>query len=298
MFVLTFKGDIQASQVNALREEVTAVIRGADGERGDECVVVLSSGGGTVTGYGLAAAQLARIKAAGIKLTINVEQVAASGGYMMACVGDTINASPFAVLGSIGVISEQPNVYKRLKDEGIEFTTVTAGKYKRTLTPTKKVTEEDLAKSKEDVADILKLFRGFVGKNRPQLDLDEVATGETWFGEDALEKGLCDALKTADDYLLELLDAGADIFSVRYAPPPTPPALPGLAASATEALGAAAGAGGLRAALGSWLLGGAALPPPPAGGGYYVADPLAGSERITAEGVGSAAPEDNWPDWR
>ena len=158
-FVLTFKGDIQASQVNALREEVTAVIRAADPGRGDECVVVLSSGGGTVTGYGLAAAQLSRLKAAGIKLVIQVEQVAASGGYMMACTADVLHASPFAVLGSIGVISEQPNVYERLKKEGIEFTTVTAGKYKRTLTPTKKIDPKDFAKSEADVKEILSLFK-------------------------------------------------------------------------------------------------------------------------------------------
>ena len=164
-------------------------------------------------------AQLTRIKEAGLKLTICVEQVAASGGYMMACVADEIVASPFAVLGSIGVISEQPNVYERLQREGIEFQTVTAGKFKRTLTPTKKVTKEDLAKSKKDIEDVLVLFKDFVGENRPSLDIENVATGETWFGKDALKRNLVDKLKTSDDVLLELLGAGAEIFSVQLKQP-------------------------------------------------------------------------------
>lgn len=141
VFVMRFPGDASASQVAELREEVTAVVRQA--AAGDEAVVILQTGGGTVTGYGLAAAQLMRFKEAGMKLTVAVEQVAASGGYMMCCVADRIVASPFAVLGSIGVISDIPNVYERLKKEGIEFQTVTAGKYKRTLTPTKKPTKGD-----------------------------------------------------------------------------------------------------------------------------------------------------------
>ena len=208
--------------MRTLREEVTAIIRSA--KPGDEALVVLQSGGGTVTGYGLAAAQLARFKQAGMKLTICVEQVAASGGYMMACVADRIVASPFAVLGSIGVISDVPNFYNRLRDEGIEFQTITAGKYKRTVTPTKKVTNEDLKKSKEDVEEILKLFKTFVHGNRPQLDIDSVATGETWFGTDALDRGLCDEIATADDVLMQYVDQGYDVFDVKYDPQPEPAA--------------------------------------------------------------------------
>ena len=219
VFVLNFFGDVRASQAEQLREEVTGLLRSAKKERGDEVVLRLNTGGGTVTGYGLAAAQLMRIKDAGLKLTICVEQVAASGGYMMACVADEIVASPFAVLGSIGVISEQPNVYERLKTEGIEFQTVTAGKFKRTLTPTKKVNKEDLEKSKKDIEAVLVLFKGFVEKNRPSLDIDNVATGETWFGNDALQRNLVDKLKTSDDVLLDLLGAGAEIFSIQLKQP-------------------------------------------------------------------------------
>lgn len=220
-FVLDFPGDVTASQVVGLREEITAILKGAKSERGDGVLVILNSGGGTVTGYGLAAAQLMRLKGAGLPLTVCIEQVAASGGYMMACTADKIIASPFALLGSIGVISELPNVYERLKREGIEFQTITAGKYKRTLTPTKKPTQEDIKKTTEDIANVLILFKDFVAKNRPQLDIEEVATGETWFGPDALSRNLCDELNTVDDVLLGLADEGHELFSVTYKPPAT-----------------------------------------------------------------------------
>ena len=250
LFVVDFPGDVGASQVQFLREEVSAIVRQAKG--GDEALVVLQSGGGTVTGYGLAAAQLVRLRKKGVKLTIAVEQVAASGGYMMACTGDKIVASPFAVLGSIGVISDQPNVYERLKREGIEFSTVTAGKFKRTLTPTKKPTKEDFDKSKEDVEQILVLFKDFVSKNRPSLDIDKVATGETWFGEDALELGLCDELKTKDEVILDYIRDDFDAYMLEYDPdmdagPGSLSLLPGVAARARD------GRRGLRGRLSGFL---------------------------------------------
>jgi signal peptide peptidase SppA len=216
---MRFPGDVRASQVKELREEVTAVVRAA--KPGDEALLVLESGGGTVTGYGLAAGQLMRFKENGIKLTVCVEQVAASGGYMMCCVADKIVASPMAVLGSIGVISDIPNVYERLKKEGIEFQTVTAGKYKRTLTPTKKVTKTDFEKTKADIENVYDLFKDFVKQNRPSLQIEEVATGETWFGSDALEKGLCDEIKTADTVLTEFVDQGYNVYEIKYTEPPT-----------------------------------------------------------------------------
>ena len=219
LYVTRFPGDVTASQLNELREEVTGILQVA--KSGDEALLVLQSGGGTVTGYGLAAAQLQRFKAKNIKLTVCVEQVAASGGYMMCCTADRIVASPFAVLGSIGVISEVPNAYERLQREGIEFATITAGKYKRTVTPTKKVTKEDLKKSTEDINEIFNLFKSFVASQRPQLDIENVATGDTWFGEDALARGLCDELATADDVLLEFVDKGYDLYEVTYDPAPT-----------------------------------------------------------------------------
>ncbi|GAX11701.1 hypothetical protein FisN_7Lh071 [Fistulifera solaris] len=218
LFVARFPGDATASQVETLREEVTAIVNSARPGI-DEALIVLQTGGGTVTGYGLAAAQLLRLKTAGLKLTIAVEQVAASGGYMMCCVADHIVASPFAVLGSIGVITDIPNVYERLKKEGIEFQTVTAGKFKRTLTPTKKVSKEDFEKTKADVEEILVLFRDFVAENRPQLDIEKVATGETWFGTAALERKLCDEIKAVDDTIADFVKKGYNVFEIEYTPP-------------------------------------------------------------------------------
>ena len=218
LFLLDFPGDISASQVRMLREEITAVIRSAS--EGDEVLVVLKTGGGSVTGYGLASGLLQRIKDAGLKLTIAVEEYAASGGYMMCCIADRIVASPFAALGSIGVVSSTPNFFERLQREGVEVNTITAGKYKRTLTATKKTTKEDLEKAREDAEAILDLFKGYVKANRPALDLEDLATGEVWFGTDAVEKGLCDEIITKDDLILrDYIDKGFDCYSISYEEP-------------------------------------------------------------------------------
>jgi serine protease SohB len=148
-----------------------------------------------------------------------VEQVAASGGYMAACIGDTIICSPFAVVGSIGVIQEMPNVYERLKREGVEFHQVTAGDWKRVLSPTKEVTEKDLQKAKEEIEDVWKLFKDFVAEQRPSLNLDRVATGEVWFGNRAVEVGLCDTIQASDDVLTHFVDRGYDVYEVKYKEP-------------------------------------------------------------------------------
>eukprot|EP01034_Spumella_vulgaris_P022753 gene22753-28911_t len=232
VYVVNFKGDTGASQVEKLREEVTGILSVCDKERGDKVVVVLHSGGGTVTGYGLGAAQLNRIKTAGLPLTVCVDEVAASGGYMMAAVADKILASPFAVLGSIGVISTIPNFSNRLAREGIEVEDITAGKYKRTLTPYKKGTAEDRAKMKSDIEEIFGLFKAFLREQRPSLDVEKIATGEVWFGPSALKQGLCDELITSDDYILSLRKQGSEVYSVSLEYPPKAAGLLGLDASA------------------------------------------------------------------
>ncbi len=218
MFVLTFTGDVMASQVKKLREEITAILSVCDAKRGDEVVINLNSGGGTVTGYGLGAAQLDRIRQAGLKLTVCIDEVAASGGYLMASVADRIIASPFAVLGSVGVIATIPNVSERLQREGINVEDVTAGKFKRTLTPYKKPTDEDRKKMKEDVESILVLFKNYLKDHRPSLKVDMIATGETWHGPQALEKGLIDGLDTSDELLLRKRTNGADVYYVSLKP--------------------------------------------------------------------------------
>lgn len=204
IFVLDFDGDIKASAVKHLREEISAIISTA--KENDEVVVRLESGGGMVHSYGLAAAQLVRLKDAGLTLTICVDKIAASGGYMMACVADKILAAPFAVIGSIGVVSQMPNFNKWLKKHDIDYEMFTAGDYKRTVTLFGENDDEDRAKYKEELEQTHSLFKHFVTTYRPQLDLTKVANGDHWYGEDALALNLVDELSTSDAYLLQQME--------------------------------------------------------------------------------------------
>ncbi len=212
-FVLDFDGDMRALAVSRLRKEVTAVLSLA-GER-DEVILRLESRGGMVHAYGLAASQLARVKARGIPLTVCIDKVAASGGYMMACVAERILAAPFAVVGSIGVVAQLPNFNRLLKKHDIDFELITAGEYKRTLTIFGENTEQGREKFTAEIEDVHALFKEFVAAHRPALDVERVATGEAWFGQRALDLGLVDELVTSDEYLLRACD-DADVFEVKY----------------------------------------------------------------------------------
>lgn len=214
VFVIGFHGDIRASAVESLRREITAIMTLADAAH-DEVVVTLESPGGMVHGYGLAASQLARLRHAGITLTICVDKVAASGGYMMACLGNRILAAPFAVVGSIGVVAQLPNINRLLKRHDIDVELHTAGEFKRTLTVMGENTEEGRKKFKEELEDTHNLFKEFVSENRPSLDMAKVATGEHWYGQRALAMGLVDELMTSDEYLVRRAK-DADVFAVRY----------------------------------------------------------------------------------
>lgn len=215
LFVVRFVGDMMCSDVSALTEEVNAVVSIANPQH-DEVLVSVESGGGVVHGYGLAASQLARLKEKQIPLTVAVDKVAASGGYMMASVADKIIAAPFAILGSIGVLAQLPNFNRLLDKHGIDFEQQTAGKYKRTVTMFGKNTDEDRAKFKEELEDVHGLFKSFVSTNRPQVDIEKIATGEHWYGERALEHNLCDVIKTFDDYLFEQFHQGKALYEVAY----------------------------------------------------------------------------------
>jgi serine protease SohB len=214
--VLNFNGDIRASAVEMLRREITTVLTQADPAH-DEVVLCLESPGGLVHGYGLAASQLARIRQQGVPLTICVDKVAASGGYMMACIGNRIIAAPFAVVGSIGVVAQLPNVHRLLKKHDIDVELMTAGEYKRTLTVFGPNSDAGRAKFQEELDDTHALFKEFVAGHRPQVEIDRVATGEHWYGQRALELKLVDELKTSDEYLVERAKA-AELFAVRYVP--------------------------------------------------------------------------------
>ena len=214
VFVLNFNGDIKASEVDCFRESVTAVLQIANPET-DEVVVKLESPGGMVHSYGLASAQLDRIKKKGLKLTACVDKVAASGGYMMACVADKIVASPFAIMGSIGVVAQLPNFSKVLKKNDIDYEILTAGKYKRTLTMFGENTDEGREKFKADLEDTHELFKSYVSERRPSVDIEKVATGDIWFGSRALEVSLVDELKTSDEYVIEACER-ADVYTLEF----------------------------------------------------------------------------------
>ncbi len=213
VYVLDFDGDMKASEVETFREEITTVLTLAKPK--DEIVVRLESPGGMVHSYGLASSQLARIRSANIPLTICVDKVAASGGYMMACIADKILASPFAVIGSIGVVASLPNFNKVLKKFDVDYDVLTAGEYKRTLTMLGENTEEGRKKFIDDLEETHELFKGFVSDYRPQLDIPLVATGETWYGKVALEKQLVDGISTSDEYISKRIKE-ASVFEVKY----------------------------------------------------------------------------------
>lgn len=201
LFVIDFSGDIKASQVEQLRDEITAVLCVAKPE--DEVVIRLESPGGAVNGYGLAAAQLHRIRDKNIPLTACIDKVAASGGYLMACVANRIVAAPFAIIGSIGVVAQLPNFHRWLKKNDIDVELMTAGEYKRTITLFAENTEKGRKKFQEELETIHQSFRDYVLKNRKQLDIDKVSTGEHWLAQDAFDLSLVDALKTSDEYIQE-----------------------------------------------------------------------------------------------
>ena len=213
LFVVDFEGDIKASSVPSLREEITAIL--AASKPDDEVLVRLNNSGGIVHEHGLAASQLVRLKQADLSLTIAVDKVAASGGYMMACVADKILSAPFAIVGSIGVVAQLPNFHRLLDKAGVDFEQHTAGEYKRNVTMFGKNTKKERDQLKEQLEDIHDLFRGFVTDYRPSLDMKEVGTGQYWYGSRAKELGLVDEIMTSDDFLAAMTDK-QDIFQVKY----------------------------------------------------------------------------------
>lgn len=214
IYVIHFHGDIRASAVRQLREEITGILMIATSQ--DEVVVCIESHGGIVHNYGLASSELARLRQHNISLTVIVDKIAASGGYMMASVANRIIAAPFAIIGSIGVIAQLPNFHRLLKKNNIEFEQIMAGEYKRTLTMFGENTEKGREKLQEEVDEIHTLFKRFIAEYRPQLNIDKVATGEHWYGSQALQLNLIDTLMTSDDYLLNA-SKSCDIYKICYA---------------------------------------------------------------------------------
>jgi serine protease SohB len=213
VFVLSFNGNISASATSHLREEISAILTQATTD--DEVLIKLESPGGMVHSYGLASSQLDRLRKAKIPLTVCVDKVAASGGYMMACVADKILAAPFAIIGSIGVVAQLPNFNRVLKKHNVDYEVLTAGKYKRTLTMFGENTDQGRRKFVEDLEDIHGLFKAHVSSRRPQVDIEKIATGETWYGSQALEMSLIDDIQTSDEYLMSRIK-DANVYEVSY----------------------------------------------------------------------------------
>ena len=218
LFILDFKGNIKASEIVSLRREISGVLLSF--KKGDEVLLRLENSGGTVHEHGLAASQLKRIKDKKIPLTICVDKVAASGGYMMACVANKIISSPFAIVGSIGVLAQVPNFNKLLKSKGIDFEQHTAGNYKRTVTMFGENTDKDREKLGEQLEDIHVLFKDFIVSQRKNIDIEKVATGEYWYGKSALALNLVDQIMTSDEYILSMRDKFS-IVRVKYKPSTT-----------------------------------------------------------------------------
>jgi len=215
LFVIDFKGNIKATEITSLRRVISAIILSF--KKGDEVLLRLENSGGTVHEHGLAASQLKRIKDKKIPLTICVDKVAASGGYMMACVANKIIASPFAIIGSIGVLAQVPNFNKLLKNKGIDFEQHTAGNYKRTVTMFGKNTAKDRKKLNEQLEDIHLLFKDFIASQRKKVDIEKVATGEYWYGKNAFDLNLIDEIMTSDEYILSMKDK-FDVINISYKP--------------------------------------------------------------------------------
>ncbi len=213
VFVLTFDGNISASAVSHLREEVTAVLTQA--KANDEVLLKLESAGGMVHSYGLASSQLDRLRKAQIPITVSVDKVAASGGYMMACVADRILAAPFAIIGSIGVVAQMPNFNRVLKKHDVDYELLTAGEHKRTLTMFGENTDKGREKFIEELEETHQLFKDYVAERRPQVDIDKIATGEIWYGSKALEMALVDDIQTSDEYLVACIQQ-AQVYEVAY----------------------------------------------------------------------------------
>ncbi len=214
VFVLSFDGDLRASALAHLRQEISALLAVAEPGR-DEVALCLESPGGMVHAYGLAASQLHRLRQAGLRLTVCVDKVAASGGYMMAAVADHIVAAPFAVIGSIGVVAQLPNLHRFLQKHDVDIELHTAGAFKRTLTVLGENTEAGRNKFKEDLEQTHVLFKDFVVQHRPVVDIEQVATGEHWFATQALALKLIDELATSDSYLIALC-AEREVYEVHY----------------------------------------------------------------------------------
>ena len=140
------------------------------------------------------------------KVIVFAEDVAASGGYLIACAGDEIYANSSSIIGSIGVIYSSFGFTELIKKIGVERRVHTAGKNKSTLDPFLDEKKEDIERLKNIQLDLHKDFIEVVEKSRSsKLKKSEVElfSGEFWSGRRAKELGLIDGIGNADQILKE-----------------------------------------------------------------------------------------------
>jgi serine protease SohB len=219
IFVLAFKGDMRARAVKELGMAIDAVLTIARPGT-DEVVLRLDSPGGTVTGYGLGAAEILRLREHKIKVTASVDQVAASGGYMMACAADRIVAAPFAVVGSIGVVAPIPNLHRLLQKNEIDFEEMTAGEFKRSVSVLGEITPAGREHFRGKLEDMHGAFKTHVARCRPNVDIASVANGDTWLASEAVALGLVDEISTGDEILFRVRES-ARLYEVTVETPKT-----------------------------------------------------------------------------
>ena len=140
-----------------------------------------------------------------LKVFVFAEDVAASGGYLIACAGDEIYANSSSIIGSIGVIYSSFGFKDLIKKIGVERRVYTAGKNKSTLDPFLEEKEEDIKRLKniqldlhKDFIDVVEESRGNKLKKNSEIEL---FTGEFWSGKKAKELGLVDGIGNAEQIL-------------------------------------------------------------------------------------------------
>ena len=219
LYYLEFEGDIQASEAAKLKQEILVCLQVA--KPTDVFLILVESSGGSVSNYGDLYSVMEMIKKRGHTLWVAIDRVAASGGYLISLPADKIFATPFALIGSIGVLSEVPNFGGLLDKYGVKMEEYTAGERKMNISMFRENGEEQKEHHRKKLGKIHELFKAQLVKYRGGLiekkgvDIGELMEGDFWMGENAFELGLVDELKSSVEILLDEKDH-FNILKVNY----------------------------------------------------------------------------------
>jgi signal peptide peptidase SppA len=152
------------------------------------------------------------------KVLVFAEDVAASGGYLIACAGDEIYANSSSIVGSIGVIYASFGLQELIKKAGIQRRVYTAGKNKSTLDPFTEEKQEDIERLKkiqlELHADFIKVVEDSRSSKLKKDNNPDLFTGEFWSGSTAKKLGLIDEIGNADDVIKQRF--GEDVIIKKF----------------------------------------------------------------------------------